>query len=91
MQVIEAISINQKKYEKIYIFKNKDGLRELSLSGLTLIDTYTDIGQVDKDLYLKELVDYFLLDKEGIEDIFRNVLFNIEPVGENDKVLVLVI
>ena len=91
MQVLEAIAINQAKYNRILLLKNKEGVNELDLRGIKLLGSYFDMGAVEKDYYLNELVDYFLLDKEGVTEIFKDVPLNLADISDEDRVLVLVI
>lgn len=79
MTVGELILINKAKYTKAYLLeKNEDN---------TVKFTQINDNTVNSEIAMKEAKDYFLLDKEGIEEIFGKSK-DLEII-EEDKVLMI--
>lgn len=80
MTVSELLLTNKERYTKVYIVENDSNTNQ------AIFTRVTD-ETIDKDKLFKEAKDYFLLDREGIDEIFGNATeLNIK---EQDMVLII--
>ncbi len=80
MTVGELILTNKDRYTKIYLIKNDKLTNEA-------IFIKADEKSLDEKTILIEAKDYFILDKEGIDEIFGNS--KDLNVNDEDKVLLI--
>lgn len=80
MTVSALLLTNKERYTKVYIVENDSNTNQ------AIFTRVTD-ETIDKDKLFKEAKDYFLLDREGIDEIFGNATeLNIK---EQDMVLII--
>lgn len=80
MTVGELILTNKDRYTKVYLVTNdKETNRALF--------TKADEKSLDEKTILTEAKDYFMLDKEGIDEIFGNA--DELCIDEKDKILII--
>ena len=80
MTVGELILTNKDRYTKVYLIKNDKLTNEA-------IFIKADEKSLDEKTILIEAKDYFILDKEGIDEIFGNS--KDLNVNDEDKVLLI--
>ncbi|MGY3776157.1 hypothetical protein [Helcococcus sueciensis] len=80
MTVGELILTNKDRYTKVYLIKNDKLTNEA-------VFVKADEKSLDEKTILIEAKDYFILDKEGIDEIFGNS--KDLNVNDEDKVLLI--
>lgn len=79
MQIGELLLLNKEKYTKVFIIESDESNKA----------QFTEVKEntIDSEKIEIEAKDYFLLDKEGIEEIFGNA--DELEINEEDQVLLI--
>lgn len=79
MKVSELLLLNKQKYTKVFIIENDEDNKAV----------FTEVKEdnIDKEKLDIEAKDYFLLDREGINEIFGNA--DKLEINKDDQVLMI--
>ncbi len=80
MTVGELIITNKDRYTKVYLVTNDKKTNKA-------VFTKADEKSLDEETILTQAKDYFMLDKEGIDEIFGNAVEL--GIDEEDKLLII--
>lgn len=79
MQIAELLLLNKGKYTRVFLIRTNE------LNQAIFEELFENT--IDPDLVQEEAKDYFLLDREGIDEIFGNADDLI--VTEDDQILII--
>lgn len=79
MQIAELLLLNKGKYTRVFLIRTNE------LNQAIFEELFENT--IDPDLVQEEAKDYFLLDREGIDEIFGNA--DELKVTEDDQILII--
>lgn len=79
MQIAELLLLNKGKYTRVFLIRTNE------LNQAIFEELFENT--IDPDLVQEEAKDYFLLDREGIDEIFGNA--DDLKVTEDDQILII--